>query len=477
VGQEITGGRFRKQDFDAFAGRLRAETALLGQWFADGSLSPLHGTGGFELEAWLTDADGHPAAENARLLDAMQDPLVFPELSQFNIEFNSTPRPMTGDALGRIHAELLATWERCRAAAANLGIEPVMIGTLPTLTDAALTLANMSRLTRYRALNEQVLRLRQGKPLVLDIQGLDHLRAEHNDVMLEAATTSFQIHLQVAAQGAHRWYNAAQALSGPMVAATTNSPWLFGRRLWRETRIPLFEQAVAVGGFQDAAFGPVRRVTFGHGYVRNSLFELFRENEEHYPVLLPVALDEAPQSLSHLRLQNGTIWRWNRPLIGFDPDGRPHLRIEHRVVAAGPSVVDSVANAALFFGLVFALVEGEPRFEARLPFEHARDNLYNAARHGLAARLTWLDGKGGTAAELLRQRLLPMARDGLHAAGCDGAEIDRYLGIVEERVRSGCSGADWQLAYAARHGADFPALVRAYRGHQNSGRPVHTWPV
>ena len=477
MGQEIQSGRFNKHDFELFARHLREETDLLERWFREARLSHRHGLGGFELEAWLVDEAGRPAPVNREFMTLANDALVSPELSLFNIELNSTPQRVAGDALRVMHQELQANWARCGRVAARLGTHLVMIGILPTVAEQMLTLENMSHMQRYRALNEQVLRLRGGRPLSLDIQGAEHLHTQHGDVMLEAATTSFQIHLQVALEKAVRYFNATVILSAPMVAATTNSPLLFGRHLWRETRIPLFEQAVAVGGFAGAAFGPVRRVTFGTGYVRGSLMEFFRENLEHYPLLLPVALEEGAERLAHLRLHNGTIWRWNRPLIGFDADGAPHLRIEHRVVPAGPSVEDSIANAALFFGLSHMLAEQAVPPEATLDFARARENFYAAAKHGLQAQVTWIDGRHGSVGALLRQELLPLARTGLRRLGCDRRDIDRYLGVIEGRLANGQTGAQWQLDYRASHGGDLEALVAAYWRHQESGAPVHEWTV
>lgn len=475
MGQEIAAGHFHKGDFTRFAQRLATETQLLGQWFEQGRLSARHGMGGFELEAWLVDQALRPAPRNGDLLAALHDPLLSPELSRFNVELNSTPLAISGAALSRSHDELAATWQRCRAAAHALALEMVMVGILPTVSDRDLTLANMSAMERYRALNEQVRRLRQGAPVELDINGIEHLVALHGDVMLEAATTSFQIHLQVAWQKAARYYNAAQILSAPMVAASANSPLLFGKRLWQETRIPLFEQAVGVGGMGGAAAGPLRRVTLGSGYARHSLFEVFRENLDHYPPLLPVALGEEAAQLNHLRLHNGTVWRWNRPLVGFDDDGTPHLRIEHRVMAAGPSVVDSIANAALFHGLIAELGEAPLAAEQQLPFATARDNFYKAARHGLAARVTWLDGRHGTLRELLLEELLPMARRGLSRLACDAHDSDHFLDIIAQRVSSGQTGAAWQLAAHERYHGDLRAVLGRYLQQQNSGAPVHRW--
>ncbi|MEJ2685671.1 MAG: glutamate-cysteine ligase family protein [Gammaproteobacteria bacterium] len=478
MGQEITDSRFTDDDFVRFRRRLDVETGLLRQWFLDGRFAHGEPVAGFELEAWLVDAHNRPAPVNEAYLAALDDPLVVPELARFNVELNGPPEPLRGAVLARLHASLEGTWQRCRQAAQSMGVGLVMIGILPTLEDIHLILRNMSRLRRYRALNEQVFRQRQGRALQLEIHGREQLHSGHRDVMLESAATSFQIHFQVPLAHAMRCYNSAHIVAAPLVAVAANSPYLFGRDLWDETRIPLFEQAVAVGGYADAAQGPTRRVTFGTGYARESLFEVFLENLEHYPVLLPMDFeDERPERLAHVRLHNGTIWRWNRPLIGFDEDGTPHLRIEHRVVPGGPSIVDEIANAAFFFGLLRALMDAEVAPELRLPFDQARDNFYWAARDGLDAHIVWLDGRRQRMQSLVLDRLLPLARRGLDLLHIEQADRDRYLEVIEGRVRNACNGAAWQRAFVARHGRDMAALTAAYRLRQDSGLPVHEWDI
>jgi gamma-glutamyl:cysteine ligase YbdK (ATP-grasp superfamily) len=293
--------------------------------------------------------------------------------------------------------------------------------------------------------------------------------------MLESAATSLQLHLKVDADTAVRYYNAAQIVAAPMVAAAANSPYLFGRDLWDETRIPLFEQSVEVGGFAGASRGPLRRVSFGTGYAKDSLFECFAENQQHFPVLLPISYAAPAAELRHLRLHNGTIWRWNRPLIGFDSDGTPHLRIEHRVLPAGPTVVDSIASAAFFYGLVHALAVRAAAPESQLPFATARDNFYAAARDGLDAQITWLEGRRQPAQSLLLDQLIPLARFGLGLLEIDPAERDVFLDIVKQRIRNACTGCNWQRAWVARHGRDMQALTEAYYERQQRGEPVHTW--
>ena len=475
MGDEIRHSHFTPAEAAAFRERLAGETARLSDWFETEHFSTRAPVAGCELEAWLVDGLGCPAPVNEAVLARLADPLVVPELSRFNIEFNTPPLALRGDCLARREAALDATWRAGMRAASELDVRLLMIGILPTLRESQLSPANMSPLKRYRALNAKVLELREGAPLELDIHGREQLHTRHGNVMLEAATTSFQIHLKVALAEAVRSYNAAILVSAPLVAVSANSPYLFGQDLWDETRIPLFEQSVAVGGFAGAAHGPLRRVSFGTGYARHSLLECFVENEQHFPVMLPMLFDEDDASLPHLRLHNGTIWRWNRPLLGFDGDGTPHLRIEHRVIPGGPTLVDEMANMALFFGLVTALVRDAMPPEQRLSFPAARDNFYTAARDGLESTVQWLDGRRHGMAWLLRERLLPLAASGLEQLGIDGEQAGRYLDIIDRRVASGCNGAGWQRAFVARHGPDMALLTRAYGERQDSGAPVHEW--
>ncbi len=477
MGDEITHSQFQTADFELFQEHLSRETRLLGEWFAQGKFSAEVPVCGLEMEAWLIDDSALPAAVNQQFLAAMNNPLVVPELAKFNVELNVEPQPLHGRALSELHHGLQQTWQACARVAAGLDTRLVMIGILPSVSQHDLTLANMSEMKRYLALNEQVLRLRGGKPLMLDIHGREHLHLLHQDVMLESAATSLQLHLKVGLRRAVRYYNAAQVVSAPMVAAAVNSPYLFGKDLWDETRIPLFEQSVEVGGFAGASGGPVRRVSFGTGYAKESLHECFVENQEHFPVLLPIDFKAPDQQMRHLRLHNGTIWRWNRPLIGFDEDATPHLRIEHRVLPAGPTVSDSIANAAFFYGLVHALATRQLAPELELPFATARDNFYAAARDGLDAQLTWLDGRKRPAGSLLLDQLIPLARYGLGLLDIDAGDRDLYLGIVKTRLRNACTGANWQRAYVARHGRDMQALTEAYYRRQQSGLPVHEWAV
>ena len=312
MGQEISNSRFTSADFSEFEYRLREETQKLKELEQNDGLSKRKDIVGIELEAWLVDEHARPLPINDVFLRHMADPMVVPELSAFNVELNVVPQVLTGNAIRVLREELVETWNRCRDTARHLGADLVAIGILPTVHDGDLTVASMSDSERYRALNEQILNTRGGEPLVLNIQGRQHLEAVHSDVMLEAATTSLQLHLQVSAAESGRVYNAALVASAALVAISANSPYLFGHDLWDESRIPLFEQAIGAGPAGR------NRVTFGDRFETGSLVSCFEDNLAEYPILLPSCVNDEVGRLSHLRLHNGTIWRWNRPLIGFD---------------------------------------------------------------------------------------------------------------------------------------------------------------
>jgi gamma-glutamylcysteine synthetase len=477
MGEEIQSSEFSAQDFARFEQRLKQETQLLTDWMKQGRLASTAPRGGFELEAWLIDDQYQPSPINETFLKHLDTHLASPELASFNFEVNSTPRELSGHVFSAMYNELTETWRHCQTTAQELDAGVIMIGILPTVANEDLNLANMSKMQRYRALNREVVRMRRGKPLVFDINGEEHLRVTHRDVMLESAATSFQIHFKLTPENAVPLFNASIILSGPMVALSANSPFLFGKNLWAETRIPVFEQAVAVGGYDAARFGPIRRVTFGSGYVKESLLECFRENLEHYPIMLPVDLEDDPEQLSHLRMHNGTIWRWNRPLIGFDDDGRPHMRVEHRVVPSGPTLLDTIANAAFYFGAATALANMPVAPVQKLQFDKARDNFYAAARFGLRAQQYWFDDSYVSITELLRKTLLPLAKQGLAELGVADADSQEYLDIIEQRVASGMNGAQWQRAYVKKHGRDMRRLTAAYLERQQQGYPVHEWTV
>ncbi len=467
--------RFDPFDYFLFKSRLKRETDLLGRWLSEGRLTDSRSIGGFELEAWLLDRHGQPTPNNQTFLERLGSPLVVPELSAFNVEFNTEERALNGKALSHMEKALNTIWNQAVDNADKMDARLMMIGTLPSVTPDHLTEVNMTPLVRYRALNEQVISLQGGRPIQLDIQGRDHLYLEHSDILLEAATTSFQIHLQIDSREAARFINAAMIVSAILVGIGANAPYLFGHDLWAETRIPVFEQSIPLGRNSPGS-GPFPRVTFGRKYIQEGFMELFEENRDAYPPILPISTNDRPERMHHLHLHNSTIWRWNRPLVGFNGNGEPHLRIENRVTPAGPTVRDTIANAAFFYGLVHHLARGEETPpESRLPFESAENNFYTAARIGMDAKLVWLDGERIALRSLVMDQLIPLAAAGLSGLGLDADESRTLLEVVADRAGNGQNGAAWQRAWVARHGADMSALTLAYLDRQTGGAPVHTW--
>ena len=444
---------------------------------------------GAEQEMFLVGDEHGPAPVAMEVLAAAGEARLTTELGRFNLEANASPHLFSGPCLSAMQAELEELVGIADRAARASSARVLLCGILPTLSRGDLTLANMAPLPRYRALNDVLLTMRGGDAFRIAIRGEDELDIQHDNVMLEACNTSFQLHFQVAPSEFAKLYNVAQLITAPVLAAAVNSPLLFGQRLWHETRIALFSSAIDDRSAVRSARALKPRVTFGDRWVESSVLEIFREQIARFRVMLSMSTDEDPMvaidrgvapSLGALCLHNGTIYRWNRAVYGTK-DGVAHLRIENRALPSGPTVLDEVANAAFFFGLMSGVTAeiGDPR--ARLPLERARDNFYAAAQHGLEARLSWLDGQSFGAAELITERLLPLAREGLAQSRIDPSDVDRYLGVISERVARGRTGARWVLdAYGAL--GDSPGGVRerqitaAMLEGQQAGRPVHEWP-
>ncbi len=476
MGQEIDKALFSQGDFQHFHQRLQRQTELLQNLIDNDCLSHKQPVAGFEIEAWLVDKAIRPVPKNAEFLELLDDPLASAELAKFNIELNNQPIDLRHSALKQLHQGLEVICGKAHETAEAMGLHLIMIGTLPTLKQSALNLSIMSDMNRYRALNRQILTAR-GEPIHLEICGIETLNVYHHDVMLESAATSFQIHLQTPLHLAHHFYNASIIASAPCVAASANAPILFAKNLWAETRIPLFEQSIEIGGYDGVAHGPLRRVSFGSDYARKSIMECFIENLEHFPVLLPVQFDSSDEHLDYLRLHNGTIWRWNRPLVGFDSDGTPHIRIEQRVIPAGPTLADMLANAAFFYGTISYLHDQFGDQVPTLPFHIAKDNFYNAARYGLDASITWLDLEKYRVKDLMLEFLIPQAYEGLNKLQLVPEDANYYLSIMQKRVENGQTGAQWQRNYLQKHSADYTGMMRAYLAKQWSDKPVHEWSI
>ena len=446
---------------------------------------------GLEIELNLMDADGEPAMRNAEVLADLSDPAFQTELGRFNLELNARPRLISGNGFADYEEDLLESLGRAGDRAAKSDATVVLIGSLPTLKPDHLVLANLSENERYRALNDQIAGAR-GEKFSVDIRGVERLRTANDSIVPEAACTSVQFHLQVPPDRFAAHWNASQAIAAIQVAIGANSPYLHGRRLWAETRIALFKQATDTRPDELKAQGVRPRVWFGERWI-TSVFDLFEENVRYFPPLLPIIDDEDPLAvlerggvphLGELRLHNGTVYRWNRPVYDV-MDGRPHLRVENRVLPAGPTVVDMLANAAFYFGLVRRLAEEERPLWSRLPFAAAEDNFHVAARRGIEATIHWPGTGESAVTDLVRDTLLPKADQGLAMFGVERRHRDRLLGIIDDRCRTGRNGATWQTeaVWAAEHHrhldryAALHDMLLRYSANQQSNEPVHTWPI
>ena len=439
---------------------------------------------GVEQEMFLIGDGNRPAPKAMEVLKELDDPSFTTEIARFNLEANLEPMLMSGDLLSRTEKRLEEVMSAAAEAARRVGVDVCLTGILPTLRLSDMTLDNMTPLARYRVLDEALKRLRGGEPYHLHMAGADEIHSTHDNVMPEGCNASFQIHLQVGAAEFSRLYNLAQLVTAPILACSPNSPLLFGRRLWRETRIGLFQQSLDTRGARATERQRAARGAFGNDWVRGGVLEILRENITHHSVLLDAGgddeADEDPPRLSALQLHNGTVWRWNRPCYGIT-DGKPHLRIESRYLPSGPTIPDEVANMALWLGLMSAY-SGEGVAPAKiLPFADVKENFLAASRLGLKAELTWLDGKQWRVRDLLTEELLPRAREGLARKEVHSRDVDHYIGIVEERVRTGRSGARWMLdgyeslRTQASLSERLSAITGAARRQQGAGVPVARW--
>ncbi len=443
---------------------------------------------GAEQEMFLTDQSFLPAPRALEMLDKLKDPHFTTELGAFQLEMNAAPQTFSGNGFSLMERQMTQLMQKAWSAAGELGLHAVLIGILPTMRKADLGMENMVPSPRYLALSKAVAELR-GSDFEFSIRGLDELVLSHDSVMVEACNSSFQVHLQVDADRFVNQYNLAQVLAGPLMSIACNSPLLFGKRLWAETRIALFQQSVDTRSKTQHQRNTPSRVTFGSRFLEKSITEIFREDIARFRALMGGNEGDDPQrvldqggvpELKALRLHNGTIYRWNRACYGII-DGKPHLRIENRVMPAGPSIPDEIANAAFWCGVMTEFDRRHDDIARKIDFDHAAGNFYTAAREGASAPIFWLDGEEITASKLVLDTLLPAAEAGLRRQKIDEADIKRFLGIVDARIRNNRTGSRWLTGSLHRmkdegsEGERQSALVSATIKRQQTGKPVAEW--
>ena len=491
MGEDVARRTFSREDRQRYREKLQACLDVFGRMLGESRFDFERPLTGLEIEFNLVDANADPTMRNEEVLNAIANEVFQAEVGQFNIEFNAKPSTLAGRAAQDLETELRASLNDANSRALDIGAHIVMIGILPTLMADQLSGATLSANPRYALMNEQIFAAR-GEDLHIAIDGPERLALYADTIAPEAACTSVQFHLQVSPQDYAANWNAAQCIAGVQVALGANSPFLFGKELWRETRIALFEQATDTRPAELKAQGVRPRVWFGERWI-TSVFDSFEENVRYFPALLPVCDDEVPAAvlargdtpkLAELRMHNGTIWRWNRPVYDVHR-GKPHLRVENRVLPAGPTIADVMANGALYFGLLRMLAYDDRPVWTQMSFAAAEENFNEGARKGIHAQLYWPGAGTVPVTELTLRRLLPIAHEGLAKWGVDSAVSDRLLGIIEQRCITHRNGAEWQVATfhrieEAKQADRIDALremLRRYVEHMHTNEPVHGWPI
>ena len=446
---------------------------------------------GAEQEFCLVDKNYKPNPINQLIMEEADMDNLSPELAKFNLETNVVPQKFTGKAISKIEKQIIDDLNHIRQVAARHDADIILTGILPTIRKFDVERDNITPIDRYFALMD-ALREQRGEEFVINIHGIDELNIKLQSGLIEAANTGFQVHLQVHPHEFAKRYNIAQVIAGPVLALAVNSPLLFGKRLWQETRIALFQQSIDTRVSTEHIRDRHPRVTFGTRWVDEGILDIFKEDILRYRVLLGAdiphdSLEYVKQGkvprLKALTVHNSTIYRWNRPVYGISPNGQPHLRIEARMLPAGPTVVDEMANAAFWLGLMESFARTYDDIRQHIRFEHVKENFYSAARTGLSKKFMWLDGTSYYIDDLILNELLPMAREGLESRQIDKEDIDRYLDIIEQRVKKSQTGAAWMLnTYSkfkdsASREEIMTLITAATVKNQKKEKPVHEWPL
>jgi hypothetical protein len=497
MGKDLPNRNFQSEDYQRYRQKVRRCLDALARMLSENHFSFPRQQMGLEIELNIVDERREPAMANSVVLEKINDPAFTTELGQQNIEINVAPRPLAGDEALELEQELCESLALADDKAGDAGASLAMIGMLPTLRGEHLERHWMSGNPRYAMLNEEILAARgENLEIVLDGVALpgrspERLKRHLDSIVAESACTSVQLHLQVHPDHFASHWNAAQALAGVQVSLAGNSPFLLGKALWHETRIPMFQQATDTRAEELRNQGVRPRVWFGEKWI-TSIFDLFEENARYFPALLPEMSDEDPLEaldagsaphLSELRLHNGTVWRWNRPVYDI-VEGVPHLRVENRVLPSGPTVLDMLANAAFFYGAQRALTETERPIWTQMSFHAAEENFVTGAKRGLDTQLYWPGVGWIPPDELVLRILLPLAHEGLRQCGVSDTARERYLDVIEQRCVTRRTGSVWQRETVAelessglsRHAA-LRAMLRTYLELSCSNEPVHTWPI
>lgn len=489
MGLAIDRSEFSDAEYDFAAERLRDNLAALKALLARPGFGHGAPSLGAELEMALVGPDAAALPVNKEILADSDDPNLQLELNRFNLEYNLSPVLAAGKPFAAMQAELTGALQSLREQALRYDGRIIPIGILPTLQMDQLQSGWMTDLPRYRALVAGIKRMHRESQHIR-INGDEPLEAEFATCTAEGANTSFQVHLRVNPEDFANYYNAAQLATPLALAVSANSPYFLGHSLWDETRIALFKQAVDTRRHQHE-WRRMARVPFGHGWVRKDAFELFAESCYLYPILIPVCGDAddlavvqegGTPELAELRLQQGTIWNWNRPV--YDPADDGHLRIELRSLPSGPTPIDMMASAAFHVGLTVGLSHVVESLLPAFPFRYADFNFYRAAQSSLEAEILWpvideTSPRQASAAQVCLE-MLPLADEGLDEIGVDEAERRLLLDLVRDRLLSLQTPAKWQRQFVGNLG-DIPRdialqeLVEQYISRSQTLVPFTDW--
>lgn len=443
---------------------------------------------GAEQEMFIVDSSMNAAPLALEIIEKAKDKRLTTELGLFNLEANTAPLDFTKDCLSKMENELNDVLKICKKSAKKLDADIVLAGILPTLKESDYVAENLTPQPRYIEM-DRVLTELNGKDRYIHIKGLDELELKKQNTFIEFSNVSFQVHLQVGISEFANAYNWSQAIAAPVLASAVNSPFLLGHRLWHETRIALFQHATDARSVVHKERSEMPRVHFGDDWINDSILEMFHEDLARFRFILTRETEEDAlaelekgkiPNLDAWQMHNGTIWRWNRTCYGI-LNKKPSLRIEARFLPAGPTVLDEVANSAFFLGLMTALPEEFGDVRKKMSFDDAKMNFFNAAQNGLKAQIVWFGGKHFPAKKLILEKLLPLAEKGLLSAKIKKSDIKKYLGVIEQRVKNDCTGAQWMLdSYAAMNETAQPnvclrTIVAAMKSNQETGEPLHKW--
>ena len=474
MGQETTQSRYTKAEEKEFTLRLKEETELLKKWIKEKKRTPSPLRCGYEVEGWIINNQWLPFACSDQFLKDINDTHITPELSKFNFEINGNAFYVNSNLAERLEKDFQIYWNKGSDAAKKQSAKIIFIGTYPDLTLISFGMNEIFPRNRYYAINDRIKKLRKDNSIPIQIKGQDTFFLNTSDIMYEAQTTSLQIHLQVDFANAKDFYNASLIASPIMSALCANSPYVCGKELWDESRIPLFEQVIPL---KAKGKEKISRVGLGHGFVQKCVSELFDQNLLH-PVLLPDIRSQSREKLEHLSLHNGTIWRWNRPIIGLDKTGQPHFRVEHRVPSAGPTLIDMQANILFFIGLVHLIKNHIQTHGLPFSFPELENSFYRSSQFGLTSQIKWIDGKTHHLYELISHKLTPKIKEELKKLSLNCHQTDYLINdVIKNRASELQNGSFWQKSFVKKHGKKFERLVEHYWKNQSQNIPVYKWKV